>query len=96
MASSGSGSSAVDAVYKDDVKVTLAASGLYEWLLKIVSVNGVIGGDDGENGGIHTDVGDEDGKKAKDKEDKDKKQLLGKFTGNPAEFGSQHISKITR
>jgi len=37
-----------DDMFREDVKVTVATSGLYEWLLKVVSVSGVIGG--GEEG----------------------------------------------
>ncbi|KAF7294696.1 Spindle pole body component [Mycena indigotica] len=32
-----------DTVFKEDVKVTIATSGLYEWLLDVVNVSGVIG-----------------------------------------------------
>lgn len=61
--------------YKDEVKVTMASSGLYDWLLKIVSVNGVIGGDEGDHA-LGADTGHDD---KKDKDDKDKKQLLGEI-----------------
>lgn len=59
-----------DMMFREDVKVTMAGSGLYEWLLKVVSVNGVIGGDDAEpgvDGAVH-----EEAKKEKD----DKKPML--------------------
>jgi gamma-tubulin complex component 2 len=67
--------------YREDVKITMANSGLYEWLLKVVSVSGAIGGE-GEDfaavgaasvGAVSTADADETGK---DK-DKDKKQLQG-------------------
>jgi gamma-tubulin complex component 2 len=35
-----------DALYREDVKVTMADSGLYDFLLKVVNVSGVIGKDD--------------------------------------------------
>lgn len=50
--------------FKEDVKVVLNNSGLYEWLLKVVSVSGVIG----EEG-----AGDVDEKERKDKDKDDKK-----------------------
>ena len=61
-----------ETAYKDDIRVTLASSGLYEWLLKIVSVNGVIGGDDDNGAGADM----EEERKERDKDDK--KQLLGR------------------
>ncbi|TEB29698.1 hypothetical protein FA13DRAFT_1734494 [Coprinellus micaceus] len=36
-----------DALFKEDVKVTMADSGLYDFLLRIVNVSGVIDGEDG-------------------------------------------------
>ena len=54
--------------FREDVKVIIAGSGLYEWLLKVVSVNGVIGNEEGE-------LGDHEENK---KEKEDKKQILGK------------------
>lgn len=62
-----------DTMFREDVRVTMAGSGLYEWLLKIISVNGVIGGEEGE--GIDTGHAQDDGKKGKE----DKKQILGKW-----------------
>lgn len=42
--SGGGGSErADDGLFREDVKVGMAGSGLYEWLLKVVSVSGVIG-----------------------------------------------------
>jgi gamma-tubulin complex component 2 len=60
-----------DILFREDVRVTIAGSGLYEWLLKVVSVSGVIGGEDGElNGDAAVS---EEPKKEKD----DKKPMLG-------------------
>ncbi|KAG5642265.1 hypothetical protein DXG03_003342 [Asterophora parasitica] len=60
-----------DVLYREDVKVTMAESGLYEFLLKVVSLSGVIGGEEGH------DAGHEDHKKEKEKERDDKKAMLG-------------------
>ncbi|TFK37007.1 Spc98 family-domain-containing protein [Crucibulum laeve] len=56
-----------DTLYREDVKVTLADSVLYEFLLKVVSVSGVIGGEEveGEGGSVQ-----EEPKKEKGKDDK--------------------------
>lgn len=57
----------------------MATSGLYEWLLKVVSVSGAIGGEDGEweIGASGSGGGDEgDGKR---RDDKDKKAMAGLF-----------------
>ena len=61
--------------YREDVKVTMASSGLYDWLLKVVSVSGAIGGEGEELAGAAAgvDAVDEGGK---DKE-KERKQLQG-------------------
>ncbi|KAH0579055.1 hypothetical protein H2248_003213 [Termitomyces sp. 'cryptogamus'] len=56
-----------DMMFREDVKVTLTDSGLYDFLLKVVSVSGVLGGEDGENEGGH---GHEEHKKEKEKENK--------------------------
>ncbi|KAF9465883.1 Spc98 family-domain-containing protein [Collybia nuda] len=56
-----------DMLFREDVKVTMAESGLYEFLLKVVSVSGVIGGDDGDAEGGHAH---EEPKKEREKEDK--------------------------
>ena len=62
-----------DMLFREDVKVTMATSGLYEWLSKVVNVSGVISTEEGENGdGAH-----EEHKKEKDKDDK--KQMLGEL-----------------
>ncbi|KAF4607379.1 hypothetical protein EYR38_001448 [Pleurotus pulmonarius] len=62
-----------DALYREDVKVIMAGSGLYEWLIKVVSVNGSIGPEEGEGGigGIPLD----DHKKEKDRDKDDKKPM---------------------
>ena len=54
-----------DVPFREDVRVMMATTGLYEWLLRIVNVSGVIGGDDGDFGGdgLH----DEHHKKGKEK-----------------------------
>jgi gamma-tubulin complex component 2 len=62
-----------DVMYREDVKVTMAGSGLYEWLLKVVSVSGVIGSEEGDLG--VDGVGHEEPKKEKEKDDK--KLMLG-------------------
>ncbi|KAG5636486.1 hypothetical protein H0H81_007852 [Sphagnurus paluster] len=56
-----------DLLYREDVKVTMAESGLYEFLLKVVSVSGVIGGEEG---------GDDTPQHKKEKERDDKKAML--------------------
>ena len=75
-----------DLLFREDVKVTLADSGLYEFLLKVVSVSGVIGGgtggDDageGEINGRHHGHGHGHGHGHDDhkKEKEDKKILTG-------------------
>lgn len=64
-----------DMLFREDVKVTMAESGLYEFLLKVVSVSGVIGGEDGDAEGGHAH---EEPKKEKEKEKEEKKSMLGK------------------
>jgi gamma-tubulin complex component 2 len=59
--------------YKEDVKVSIATSGLYDWLLKVVSLSGFTGF--GSDDGGETDFGagpstEEERKKDKDKEKK--------------------------
>lgn len=63
-------------VFREDVKVMMAHSGLYDWLMKIVSVSGIIA-EDGEYG---ADAAHQDIKRDKDKEDKEKKNLNGMCT----------------
>lgn len=57
-----------DAMFRDDVKVTMATSGLYDWLLKVLKVSGAIGGEDGEGANLYEE-------NKKDKSDK-KQQML--------------------
>ncbi|KAI0699788.1 Spc98 family-domain-containing protein [Cerioporus squamosus] len=59
-----------DAMFREDVKVTMAGSGLYEWLLTVVNVSGLEEGEAAE-GHAH---GHESQKREKDKDDK--KQML--------------------
>ncbi|KAI9457635.1 Spc98 family-domain-containing protein [Lactarius psammicola] len=60
-----------DVPFREDVRVTMATTGLYEWLLRIVNVSGVIGDENDIAGDGH----DEHHKKGKDKDEK--KPLLG-------------------
>lgn len=63
-------------MFREDVRITMAGSGLYEWLLKVVSVSGVIGGEEGEGIGDSAGAGvHEESKKEKEKDDK--KSMLG-------------------
>ncbi|PVF93301.1 hypothetical protein CPB86DRAFT_715744 [Serendipita vermifera] len=43
--------------YKEDLKVTMASSGLYDWLLKVVSVSGELGGEGEEMNALATTSG---------------------------------------
>lgn len=61
-----------DVSFREDVRVTMATTGLYEWLLRIVNVSGVIG-DDGDFAG--DGASDEHHKKGKEKDEK--KPMLG-------------------
>lgn len=61
-----------DLLFREDVKVTIAESGLYEFLLKIINVNGVIGGEEGDLEGGHAHE-----EPKKDKEKDEKKSMLG-------------------
>ena len=64
--------------YKEDVKVSIATSGLYDWLLKVVSLSGFTGF--GSDDGGETDFGagsssaptEDERKKEKEKEKKRK------------------------
>ena len=51
-------------LFKEDIKVTMAESGLYDFLLKVVTVSGVLKAEEG---------GEEETKKEKE----DKKPMLG-------------------
>jgi gamma-tubulin complex component 2 len=64
-----------DVSFREDVRVTMATTGLYEWLLRIVNVSGVLG-DDGDFTG--DSVHDEHHKKGKEKDEK--KPMLGSFS----------------
>jgi len=67
-----------DVPFREDVRVTMATTGLYDWLLRIVNVSGVIG-DDGDLTG---DGGhDEHLKKGKEKDEK--KPMLGSSHSYP-------------
>lgn len=71
-----------DAMFREDVKVTMATSGLYDWLSKVLKVSGTIGGDDGEEGAhLYEDPG-KGASSRNDKNDKNdkKSQLLGKIS----------------
>ncbi|KAG8733562.1 hypothetical protein FRC10_012286, partial [Ceratobasidium sp. 414] len=69
-ASGPSGGSTIETPsFREDVKVSMASSGLYEWLLKVVSVSGAI--DDG--GGEDQFAASRKGKGKDGKEDKKKK-----------------------
>ncbi|KAH9855480.1 Spc98 family-domain-containing protein [Lenzites betulinus] len=61
-----------DAMFREDVKVTMAGSGLYEWLLTVVNVSGLEEGDAAENN-AHAH---ESQKKEREKDRDDKKQML--------------------
>lgn len=68
-----------DAMFREDVKVTIAASGLYEWLLKVVSVSGVIGGaEEGEGADVNPQSHGH-ASHGKKKGDSDEKQMLGTY-----------------
>ncbi|KAG1883806.1 hypothetical protein F4604DRAFT_1920309 [Suillus subluteus] len=57
-----------DVVFRKDVRASIASSGLYDWLLKLISV---IGGEKGDG------VPDEATKKDRDREKDDKNDMLG-------------------
>ncbi|EIW56156.1 uncharacterized protein TRAVEDRAFT_60139 [Trametes versicolor FP-101664 SS1] len=61
-----------DAMFREDVKVTMAGSGLYEWLLTVVNVSGLEEGDAAEG---HAQA-HESQKREREKEKDDKKQML--------------------
>ena len=78
-----------DALFREDVKVSIAGTGLYEWLLKVISVSGVIGGDEGE--GAPDNAGQEDTKKDRDKDKDEKKPMLGKTSKHRRDRSSSHV-----
>jgi len=61
-------------MFREDVKIVMASSGLYEWLMKIIGTGG-IGSEGSANGKIPEQEPEE---KSKDKDDK--KQMLGEFS----------------
>ncbi|KAI0683501.1 Spc98 family-domain-containing protein [Earliella scabrosa] len=61
-----------DAMFREDVKVTMAGSGLYEWLLTVVNVSGLEEGE-AADGHVHAH---ESQKKEREKDKDDKKQML--------------------
>ncbi|KAJ8514359.1 hypothetical protein ONZ45_g8077 [Pleurotus djamor] len=61
-----------DTLYREDLKVVMSPSGLYEWLIKVVSVNGSISTEEGERDG---EYGHDEPKKEKDREKDDKKSM---------------------
>ena len=63
-----------DAMFREDVKITMATSGLYDWLLKVVRVSGDIDSKD-----VDGAKGQEESKKDKD----DKKQMMGSSHSHP-------------
>lgn len=63
-------------MFREDLRVTMAASGLYEWLLKVVSVSGVLGGEEGDAADAQAH---EESKKEREREKDDKKQMLGEW-----------------
>lgn len=67
-----------DAMFREDVRVTMASSGLYEWLLKVVNESGDLGGgEDGDGGNDgHGHAAQSHSSHSKKKGDEDK-QLLG-------------------
>ena len=71
-----------DAMFREDVKVTMATSGLYDWLLKVVRVSGELDKDLDGTKSVH-----EDSKKDKD----DKKQMLGELVYFDIATGSSFL-----
>lgn len=71
----GSDAHGDDMAFREDVRVTMATTGLYEWLLRIVNVSGVIG----DEGDVAGDGGqDEHHNHKKGKEKDEKKPMLGR------------------
>ncbi|KAL4250163.1 Spindle pole body component [Abortiporus biennis] len=64
-----------DALFREDVKVTMAGSGLYDWLLKVVQVNGVIGNEE-RDGTESASQAHSHGSSSKKRGDGDEKQML--------------------
>ncbi|KAH7912889.1 Spc98 family-domain-containing protein [Hygrophoropsis aurantiaca] len=66
-----------DMLFREDIKVTVAGTGLYDWLMKVIKVSGLNGGEDGEGlpDGANHDEPKKDKEKDKDK-DKDKEKPM--------------------
>ncbi|KAF9234202.1 Spc98 family-domain-containing protein [Melanogaster broomeanus] len=62
-----------DSLFREDLKASIASTGLYEWLLKVISVSGVIGGEEGEGA---PDSAREDSKKDRDRDKDEKKPMI--------------------
>jgi gamma-tubulin complex component 2 len=62
-----------DTMFREDVRVKMANHGLYDWLLKIISEKGAIGGDVGEGGIANSAHG------AESRRSKDEKPLMGEW-----------------
>ena len=60
-----------DTMFREDVKVKMAPNALYDWLLKIISEKGAIGGEIGEGGITDSAHG------AESRRNKDEKPLMG-------------------
>ncbi|KIK01193.1 hypothetical protein K443DRAFT_678657 [Laccaria amethystina LaAM-08-1] len=56
-----------DLLFREDVKVTMSETGLYDFLLKVVNVSGVIGGEEG---------GDGEAKQAQEEQKKEEKKAM--------------------
>lgn len=78
-----------DGVFREDVKVVMMASGLYDWLLKVIGVSGFnITGEDADQDGVAHAHAQEEQKKEKD----DKKLI-----GSPAlilYYAHAHVSHL--
>ncbi|EJD47788.1 Spc97/Spc98 [Auricularia subglabra TFB-10046 SS5] len=62
-------------LFKEDIKVSMASSGLYDWLLKVVSVSGAIGGGEGEGWDAHgMDMPADEGKEREREREKEKEK----------------------
>lgn len=60
-----------DTMFREDVRVKMANNGLYDWLLKIISEKGAIGGD--SEGGVAESAHGAEGRR-----NKDEKPLMGR------------------
>lgn len=66
-------------MFREDVKVTMASSGLYDWLLKVVNESGDLGGGEEGEGGMdgHAHTGPQSHGSHSRKKGEDEKSLLG-------------------